>query len=410
MKLLFLAFEVPYPLDRGGRIMTFHYLRALTQSHQVTLVALSRTPQCKENLQQLQSMLGLAAVYPITLDLSRARKVRIALQSLGQSQPFVMALYHTAEGQRLVEQLVEQQSFDLIYADHLHMAQYVPAQSSAHTLLDQHNVETVLLERLARTQPWNPLYWFARLEHYKMTHYEPRMIQRFDAVWVTTEVDRALVAPWCLPYQRLEALPIGVDTDYFCPNPGPREPYTLLSIGTLSWPANADSVLWFYHEIYPPLKQQFPDLRFVIVGTNPPPTIRRLAADPLVEVTGWVEDVRPYLAHSTLLIVPMRVGSGMRVKILNALAMGLPVISTSVGCEGIAVTPGHTILIADEASTFRQRIADLLEDPRQQQALSKNGIALIREQYSWNAIYRRVQASVAEMFAQPADAGSKSVP
>jgi len=410
MKLFFLAFEVPYPLDRGGRIKTFHYLKALAHHHQVTLVALSRTPQCKENLEQLRSMLGLEAVYPIVVDLSRARKVRVALQSLGQSRPFVMGLYYTTEGRDLVEHLVERQGFDLIYADHLHMAQYVPTQSGARTLLDHHNVETMLLERLARTQSWNPLYWFTRLEHFKMTRYEPRTLQRFDAVWVTTEVDRALIAQWCLPHQRLEVLPIGVDTDYFCPNHGPREPRTLLSIGTLSWPANADSVLWFYREIYPLLKQQFPDVRFVIVGANPPLTIRRLVADSSVEVTGWVEDVRPYLARSTLLVVPMRVGSGMRVKILNALAMGLPVLSTSVGCEGIAVTPGRNILVADEASTFWQRIADLLEDPLQQQELSKNGVMLVQEQYSWNAIYCRVQAAVVEMFTQSADAERRSAP
>ncbi len=398
MKILFLAFEVPYPLDRGGRIKTFHYLKSLTCNHQVSLAALTRTRDCVENLDRLRAMLSLVDVYNIPINLSRLRKVRLALNSLWQMPPFVMSLYASPEGKQRVERLLNGDHFDLVYADHLHMAQYVPRQTRALTLLDQHNVESVILRRFADLQSWKPVQWFARLEHRKMSRYEPETCRRFDAIWVTTEVDQKLIAPWLLPQQHIEVLPIGVDTDYF--QPGSREPdlHTLISVGTLSWPPNADGVLWFYNEVYPLIRKQVPNTKFVIVGANPPSAIRRLAEGPSVEVTGWVDDIRPYMARSTMMVVPLRGGSGMRVKILNALAMGVPVVSTSMGCEGIAVTPGSDILIADDGDTIEQQIVTLLKDQRLQRRLSTNGVRLVQKRYSWNVVYGRIEAGVAAIF------------
>ncbi len=395
MKILFLAFEVPYPLDRGGRIKTFHYLKALTRHHQVSLVALTRTQDCVTKLEYLRSELALEEVHGIHIDLARLRKARLALTSLLQTKPFVISLYDSAEGKHLVERLLNGNHFDLVYADHLHTAQYVPMETRALTLLDQHNVETMVLQRFADTQSWKPLQWFARREHYKMSRYEPKMCRQFDAIWVTTEVDRELIAPWLLPRQHIKVLPIGVDTDYFQPDGRKRDPHTLISVGTLSWPPNADGVLWFYNEVYLLIKKQIPNIQFVIVGANPPSAIQKLAEDPSVKVTGWVNDIRPYMARSTMMIVPLRGGSGMRVKILNALAMGLPVVSTSVGCEGIDVTSGDDILIADDVKTLVQRIVTLFQDQQLQQTLSKNGVRLIQERYSWKALYSQVEASVA---------------
>ena len=417
MRILFLAFEVPYPLDRGGRIKTFHYLRALTRNHEVSLVALARSPDCVERLDQLRSRLTLADVTSIPIDLSRFRKARLALSALWEAEPAIMSLYANAEGKRLVECMVNEGEFDLVYADHLHMAQYVPGgrglrpgfphpgplpggegggdRTRAVTLLDQHNVESMILQRFADRQSWGPVRWFARREQRKMLRYEAEMCRRFDAIWVTTEVDRELISPWLTPEQYVEVLPIGVDTGYFGPDGRERDPHTIVSVGTLSWPPNADSVLWFYDEVFSSVKRRVPDTRLVIVGANPPPAIRRLAEDDCVEVTGWVDDIRPAMARSTVMVVPLRGGSGMRVKILNALAMGLPVVSTSVGCEGIAVTPGRDVLVADDADAFTGQIVALFEDRQLQRRLSENGVRLIQERYGWNAICRQIESSVA---------------
>ena len=405
MRILFLAFEVPYPLDRGGRIKTFHYLKALACNHQVSLVVLTRTQACVEKLDRLRSMLSLVDVHSIPIDLSRFRKARLAFNSLWRSEPVVMSLYANAEGKRLVERLLDDGHFDWVYADHLHMAQYVPDPARALTLLDQHNVESVILRRFADRQSLRPVRWFARREQRKMSRYEAEMCRRFDAIWVTTEVDRELIRPWLLPQQHVDVMPIGVDTGYFQPDSRKRDPQTVISVGTLSWPPNADSVLWFYDDIFSLVKKQVPDTKFVIVGANPPPSIRQLAEDPCVEVTGWVDDIRPYMARSTVMVVPLRGGSGMRVKILNALATGLPVVSTSVGCEGIAVTPGSDILVADSADAFIEQIVVLFKAPQLQRRLSENGVRLIQERYSWNAIYRQIESSVAAISKQPSKNG-----
>jgi glycosyltransferase involved in cell wall biosynthesis len=398
-KILFVAFEVPYPLDRGGRIKTFHYLKALSRRHQVTLVALTRTPQCKSKLAYLCSELGLENGYGIEIGLSMVRKAVVATWSLPQPTPFVMSLYASATGKRLVARLLADQDFDLLYADHLHMAQYIPAHTRALTLLDQHNVESVILGRFADSQTHPFLHWMARLEQRKMARYEPAACRRFDAIWVTTEVDRALIAPWLLPGQTIDALPIGVDTTYFTPDGRSPDPHTLVSIGMLSWPPNADGVLWFYDQVYPLIKERVPGVRFVIVGEHPPLAIQQLAQDPSVEVTGWVDDVRLQMARSTAIMVSLRTGSGMRVKILNALAAGLPVVSTSIGCEGIDVTDGKDILIADDAEQFARHVVDLIRDPSLQERLSANGVTLARARYSWEAVYDQIDRSVTELLA-----------
>jgi sugar transferase (PEP-CTERM/EpsH1 system associated) len=407
MRILFLAFEVPYPLDRGGRIKTFHYLEALARNHEVSLVALTRSQDCVEKLEHLRVRLPLADVHGVPIDLSRFRKARLALNALWRAEPFVMSLYANAEGKRLVERLLNDGHVDLVYADHLHMAQYVPirqaqgrpSRTRAVTLLDQHNVESVVLQRFADRQSFWPLRWFAHREQRKMSRYEAETCRRFDAIWVTTEVDRELISPWLLPRQHIEVLPIGVDTGYFQPVSRKPDPHTVISVGTLSWPPNADSVLWFYGEIFSAVRRRVPDTKFVIVGANPPPAIQRLAEDTCVEVTGWVDDIRPTMARSTVMVVPLRGGSGMRVKILNALAMGLPVVSTPVGCEGIAVTPGDDILVADDADTFTEQIVALFEDRPLQRRLLENGVRLIQERYSWDAVYRQIESSVAAIWA-----------
>lgn len=397
MKILFLAFEVPYPLDRGGRIKTYFYLKALAKSNQVTLVALARTPECSEKLEYLGSELSICSFHSIYIGLSSLRKARIAVQSLFQEEPFVMSLYGSSKGKRLVDHLIRMNSFDLIYADHLHMAQYVPKTTKAMTLLDQHNVETIVLQRFLDTRSELPLRLFAQLELSKMSRYEPQECRRFDAIWVTTEVDRRIIAPWIRPDQFIQVLPIGVDTGFFRPEKSDRDPATILSVGTLNWPANSDGVMWFCTEILPLLKEHNPEVKYVIVGANPPTAISRLADDPAVEITGWVEDIRPYLAKSTVLAVPLRGGSGMRVKILDALAAGIPIVSTSVGCEGIEVTPGVNILLADDVSEFAQKLATLLQSPQLQSQLSQNGIRLARDKYDWEIICDQIGASVTEL-------------
>ena len=396
MNILFLAFELPYPLDRGGRIKTFHYLKALAQRHRVTLVALSRSPLENQYLGQFDGW--LEAVHLVPIDLSLARKVRLAGLGLGRQKPFVMALYDDQGVRNLVSNLLLAQDYDCIYADHLHMSQYVPWSVNSFTVLDQHNVEAMILYRFFQSCQWGPLKAFAWREWQRMAVYEPAECRRFDMVWVTTPVDADLVRPWMRPGGQLEVLPIGVDVEYFEYTPRPPRPRSLVALGTLAWQPNADGVLWFCREILPLVRDHVPDLTLQIIGDRPPAALCKLAdEESAIELLGRVDDVRPYLTGGAGLVVPLRVGSGMRVKVLDALALGMPVVSTTVGCEGIAVTHGQDILIADEPMDFARAVVDLVNDGELQQRLSMAGRALVMERYAWPVVYDQISEVLANM-------------
>ena len=388
MRILFLAFELPYPLDRGGRIKSYHYLQALAKRHDVTLVALSRSLSEQQHLEVLTAELADAHLVPI--DIALTRKVRLAVMGLSRWKPFVISLYTSKEMARLLRELMTGTPFDVIYADHLHMAQYVPKNTSAFTVLDQHNIETAILRRFFKNQPWGPAKAFAWWDWKRMEQYEMSVCRDFDLILATTPVDADLIRPWMRADQRLEVMPIGVDVQYFAPSPRPLATCTIVSVGTMSWQPNSEGLLWFCREILPLARAKVPDLRLQVIGDRPPPAVRRLSSDAQIEVLGKVDDIRPYMANSAALIVPLRVGSGMRVKILNAMAIGLPVVSTSIGCEGIAVTHGRDILIADEPLDFARAIVDVVSNGELQEHLSSAGRALVMERYAWPVIYDQI--------------------
>jgi sugar transferase (PEP-CTERM/EpsH1 system associated) len=398
VRILFLAFELPYPLDRGGRIKSYHYLQALAKRHHVTLVALSRSLSEQQHLEVLRA--DLADVHLVPVNIALVRKLRLAVMGLPRWKPFVMSLYASEEMAQLLRELMTATSFDVIYADHLHMAQHVPKNTSAFTVLDQHNIETVILRRFFENQLWGPLKAFGWWEWKRMERYEMSVCRDFDLILATTPVDAELIRPWMRAGQRLEVLPIGVDVQYFDPLPRPPATRTIVSIGTMAWQPNSEGLLWFCREILPLVRAKVPDLKLQIIGDRPPPAVRHLGSDSQIKVLGRVGDVRPYMANSAALIVPLRVGSGMRVKILNALAMGVPVVSTAVGCEGIAVTHGQDVLIADEPLGFAKAIVELVSDREVQQRLSRNGRALVMERYSWPVIYDQIDRVFAEIPSQ----------
>jgi sugar transferase (PEP-CTERM/EpsH1 system associated) len=401
MKILFLAFELPYPLDRGGRVKTFHFLQALARHHKVTLVALSRSPLESQHLGRFAGW--LEAVHLVPVGLSWARKMRLASLGLWRRKPFVMALYDSREMRDLVSTLLQTQEYDVIYADHLHMSQYVPKSTGSFTVLDQHNVEAVILHRFFQSRRLGPLKAFAWWEWRRMASYEPAECRRFNMVLVTTPIDAELVRPWLQPEQRLEVLPIGVDVEYFKPVSCPSDSCTLVSLGTLAWQPNADGVLWFCREVLPLVQAHVPGVTFQIIGDRPPVMIRKLGEDKAIELLGRVDDVRPFLTNSAGLIVPLRVGSGMRVKVLDALAMGVPVVSTTVGCEGIAVTHGRDVLIADRPPDFARAIVELMSDGELQRRLSKAGRALVTERYAWPVIHDQIGKVFADILGRRAE-------
>ncbi|MDO8589388.1 MAG: glycosyltransferase family 4 protein [Armatimonadota bacterium] len=387
-KILFLAQLLPYPPICGGTIRSFNILKRLCANHDVTLLAFSRCPEDVENARYLRRYCVDAKTVPMAR--SGLLNARWAAQSLLGRSSFIIGRDHVSEMREEVNRTLAAEAFDLIYVDHLQMFQYVKGLEGQPRLLDEHNLEWRIIQRIATVKPHGPHKWFAALEWRKLRKYELAACAECDAVATVTEHDKSSLEAENPRLRNVACVPIGVDpAEFRAVDPEP-ESTTILSVATMSWPPNVDSIQHFCSDIYPLVKERVPEARLVIAGKRPPASIQRLEADPSISVPGFVNDIHEVARNSAVFIVPLRSGSGMRVKILNAMAMGLPVVSTSVGCEGIEVTHGKNALLADTAEEFARSVAQLLEDREKRFEIGAAGRKFVVENYSWEVIYPRL--------------------
>jgi glycosyltransferase involved in cell wall biosynthesis len=269
----------------------------------------------------------------------------------------------------------------------------VETVSGVHRLLDEHNVEFNILHGIWQTEPWGIIKLLAGLDGRKLRRWELATVQRFDTVLTVTERDRQILLQAVPGLQRAFAIPTSVDLSCNPPVELKPDSHNILFAGTMYWPPNVKAVLHFYRDIFPWVQAKVPEVRFIIVGKKPVRQVMALAKrDPAVTVTGYVEDIRPYWADSALAVVPLDVGSGIRVKILTAMAAGVPVVSTTVGYQGIDLTPGEHILVADSDADFADAVVRLLQDVDLRQRLAVAGRRLVEATYSWDVTYRKLDA------------------
>ena len=293
---------------------------------------------------------------------------------------------------RLIARLFQSGDFDAVHADQLWMAQYALAAKRINPavpiLMDQHNAVYLVPQRLADGTS-NPLMRrIYQSESGKLARYEAETCRAFDhVVWVTEE-DRAAVArvKGDEQIQGQPVIPICVDPEAKPLVNRVIRPRRVTFLGGLHWPPNADGITWFYHQVWPHVRAQVPDALFTVIGKDPPAELPRNQAG--VEVTGYVDDVTPFLEETAVFVVPLHAGGGMRVKIIDAWSWGLPIVSTSIGAEGIRYTDGKDCLIADTADAFARYTVHLLEEERLASELGQNGRETIEKCYDWRTIYR----------------------
>jgi sugar transferase (PEP-CTERM/EpsH1 system associated) len=386
--VLFLAHLLPWPLTGGGQIKSYHTLRTLSRRYDVTLLAFIRRADEAQNCAPLAPFCRQA--HTVLLRRSRLRDAGAALSALAARRSFLIARDDAPAMHRAVRETLRGRRFDAIHVDHLQMAQFVPGDFAGRVVLDHHNIEHRIPQRMAETSG-NPLVrTFAAREWPRLRRFELAACRRVDRVLVVSDEDKSGLIALAPELESLvETVPIGVDTNYFGVVKRKANSKTLLSIGTMYWPPNVDSMLYFCREILPTIKRQVPEAHLNIVGAKPTPAIEALA-DETITVTGSVPDVRPWAEDCGAFVVPLRAGSGMRVKILNALAMGLPVVSTTVGAEGIAVTDNENILLADGPDAFAEATIRVLGDDALAARIAAGGRRLMAEQYAWDRVGERL--------------------
>ena len=393
MRILFLTQICPYPPTNGGAIKTYNILKHLGSKHEVSLLMFIRHETELSAVSHLSEF--CREIDHCTIKRSAVRNVFDAAASLATNRSFVITRDRHPQMQAKVSQGLAK-SPDLIYVDHLQMSRLVPNPAPCPVLLDEHNVEWRIIQRFSTAGMTLPQRLFSALEWRKLRAYELSACRKADLVLAVTPNDRDTLVENGIPPNHVGFLPIGVDTDRFQPVSLRPESKNILSFGTMSWPPNVDAIGYFVREVYPLVKQKVPEAQFTIVGSSPPPEIKALEKDSSIKVTGFVEDVRPYAEEAAVFVVPLRIGSGMRVKILDAMALGLPVVTTPVGCEGISLQPGRHALVSESPDRFAGCVTDLLRNPEMREKMGASGRSLVESHYAWKPIFERLDTILSQ--------------
>ncbi|MCC6316293.1 MAG: glycosyltransferase [Gemmatimonadaceae bacterium] len=388
MRILWLKTELLHPIDKGGKIRTYAMMRELRALHHITYLTLddgsAATDAAEKALEYCHEVIRVPFTQPAKgspgfyLDLAR---------NLASTQPYAVAKYRSPAMEEAIRNAVRTGDYDVVVCDFLFPSLNVPDDLGVPTLLFQHNVEATIWERHTAVATSWLKRWYLGLQWRRMTAWERRECQRFSHVVAVSDADRdAMRAAYGTSH--VSSVPTGVDTDYFRPaQREPQRPKEIVFTGSMDWMPNEDGIGWFCDEVLPLIRARVPDATLAIVGRNPTGRVRELASRHAgVTVTGTVPDVRPWLERAGVLVVPLRVGGGTRLKIYEGMAMERATVSTTIGAEGLPVAHGEEILIADEATGFADAVVRTLTDADFAHQLGMRAARRVRRDFSWASV------------------------
>jgi len=386
MKLLWVKAGGFLPLDTGGKIRSYNIVRELARSHSVTVFTFYPEQEPDRN-PEMEHVVDAAICRPIRVPGTRSPRemFRYAATFLSR-QPFAFLKYCRPEIRAAVRNVVTAGAFDAIICDFLLPGGVIPWDMTIPKILFTHNVEALIWRRHYDNTAnllWKAVFW---REWRTTERMETSYIRLSDHVVTVSDVDRQMFAQQ-IPSERITTIPTGVDTQVFCARGRSQVPHSLVFAGSMDWMPNEDGILFFLQQVFPSIQMAVPEVTLKIVGRHPSlrlqETARRYSN---VALTGCVDDVRPHLDEAEVFIVPLRVGSGTRLKIFEAMAMEKAIVSTSLGAEGLPVTHGENILIEDEPASFAAAVIQLLNDSSLRRSLELAGRNLVQSRYSWESV------------------------
>lgn len=381
LRLLYLCHRVPYPPDKGDKIRAFHQIRALSKRHRVHLLTLadSEVP----DLTPLQELCERVEVFPLR---RTGAWVRAALGILHPSRPLTLAFFDSAELRQRVEELARSERFDLVVVYSSGMAPYAEP-FDAPAVLDMVDVDSAKWEQYSHFAPL-PLRPVYALEARRLQRYEASLTDRFERIVLATGNETRMLKAFA-PEAQAATVPNGIDLDFFRPFDLPRSPHpTLVFTGQMDYFANVDGMAHFARHVFPRLRRRFPDLELLIVGRSPAPAVRALDELSGVHVTGAVGDVRPFLARAWAFVAPLRIAQGVQNKVLEAMAMNLPVVCTERVLAGLSeggFRHGRDLLAAADDPGLEDSLASLLADAPARARLAENARRRLPVSYRWAA-------------------------
>ncbi|HSE97546.1 MAG TPA: glycosyltransferase, partial [Blastocatellia bacterium] len=395
MKILWLKADLLHPVDKGGKIRTYHMLKSLKRDHHITYVALddgTAPPDARERAAEYADEL-VAVPHNTRAKFSAGFYAELAA-NLASPLPYAVSKYRSPALGRELATRMKRCRPDLLVCDFLAPSINLPREIPYASLLFQHNVEAIIWKRHWETQA-NPLKRiYLRDQWRKMRAYERALCRRFDHVVAVSREDAETIrAEYGI--DAVTDVPTGVDTEYFKPSGlESPEPYNLVFTGSMDWLPNEDAIRYFTGGIMPRIKRAVPGVTLTVVGRDPYPSLVELSRrDPSIIVTGRVDDVRPFMERAAAYIVPLRIGGGTRLKIYEAMAMEKAIVSTTIGAEGLPVKDGVDLLLADDEADFADAVVRVLKDKEYAHRLGVSAAARVRESFGWD----RVAAKFAEV-------------
>lgn len=405
-RLLWINCRLLHPLIGGDRLRTYHMLRILKRDFEITYLCPTTSDDALDAAAKAGEYCDHLVAFPHRF--SRRGSLEFVWGALTNSLwgqlPYMAQRYVSRDIAAWISQHASGPSFDLIVSDYLvswaHL-KHLPTPPKAPVVAFQHNVESLIWRRHAATVK-NPIkrWIFQR---------EAQLTATMESDCAAAVAGQVTVSPDETHYFQVERgmpnvlgdVPTGVDAGFFTPSTKP-EPHTVAFLGSMDWEANRQAVRSFLKESFPVIREEFSDAKFLIIGRNPPADLKELAAqDPSIVVTGTVPDVRPYLAQASVMILPLQVGGGTRIKVFEALAAGLAVVSTSVGVEGLPVQHDEHALIADTSPAFTDATLSLLRNPDKARRLGLEGRRLVEENFSWQAASQKFKTLCDPLMRRP---------
>ncbi len=377
----------PIPADSGAPIRILSLIKGLSQTEEVDILGIEFERVGDQDLAQLRNYCRKIFLAPWKKK-PKLLQMGAIFRRVLTGEPFETKYTDSEELRRLLYKVTGEENYNIIIIEHSvnsGLLSSLHPKHAAKTILSMHNTAFMQFYRMYQYERKASRKFKLLLSWLPMQRWEPRIAARFDKVAAVSEPDKNLLLSKN-PKLDIEIVPNGVDTEVLRPLPLIGREKNIVIVGTMDYEPNADGVLYFHREIFPLIKEKVPGCTLSVVGKKPPVEICRLSNVSGIAVQGDVGDVKPYYAKAMVSAVPLRSGGGTRLKILEAMALGTPVVSTSIGCEGLDVENGRNILIADEPPDFAQRVTDLMTDTGQWNQIAREGRALVEDKHDWGRI------------------------
>jgi len=393
VKILYICQRIPFPPDRGDRIPVYHQIRRLRKTHEVVIGSLAH-PGTRKNAEMLEKELGVRVIAP---DHYRWRQISGMISAFLRGQPLSLGYFRNSELQRLIDKELAESQFGALIIFSSSMAQYVENRGNVPVIMHFCDVDSLKWDSLAGKTYW-PMRWIYLRESRTLLAFERKIAALFDASCVVSRNEAELFRKY-IPGINVDILENGVDADFFAAFERKTDGINVVFVGVMDYPPNVDAAAFFANDVWSKIREIHPHARFFIVGARPSKNVLRLARIPGVEVTGYVPDVRPYLAAATISVAPLGIARGVQNKILEAMAAGVPVLTTPDVARGLPDGAEQLVFTAKRnAEAFAIALLDLIENEAIREKRAMEAAEFIRRSCVWETKLQALDALLARIF------------